>query len=184
MQATISCLLELGYARTTTQEVLRRAGVSKGALTHHYASKADLVLAAMEALYVEIGGRLRAEAARLPSGGRERVRSAVWLLWGAFDGAHFFAAMELWTAARTDHDLRAALLPQERHLGREMRSLMTEMLGSPLVEHPEFEDVYRSVVASMRGQAMARSLRPSTVGDLDLDAALIERWVAMVAALG
>lgn len=178
MQATISCLLDLGYARTTTQEVLRRAGVSKGALTHHYAAKADLVLAAMEALYIDIGGRLRAEAARLPSG-PERDRPAVLLIWGAFDGPLFFAAMELWTAARTDEDLRAALLPQERQLGREMRALMAEMLGSPTVDNPGFAAVYRLVLTSMRGHAMTRSLGQGS----DHDGPLIDRWVGMVAAL-
>ena len=50
LDAAIDCLVELGYARTTTTEVARRAGVSRGAQTHHFPTKDDLVLAAIDHL--------------------------------------------------------------------------------------------------------------------------------------
>jgi AcrR family transcriptional regulator len=181
LQATISCLTELGYAHTTTQEVLARAGVSKGALTHHYASKADLVLAAMEALYEDIGAQLRADAARLPTG-PERVRPAVQLLWRTLGGPMFPAAMELWTAARTDPALREALAPHERTLARQLRAVMRDLLGDATVDHPRFDHVYRLLLTSIRGQALARLLRlgPTPAAAED---PLIEHWVRLVSEL-
>ena len=47
LDATADCLVERGYAGTSTVEVCRRAGVSRGALVHHFPSKDDLVAAAV-----------------------------------------------------------------------------------------------------------------------------------------
>ena len=43
LNATIECLAELGYARMSTNDVVRKTGVSRGALAHHFPSKAHLV---------------------------------------------------------------------------------------------------------------------------------------------
>ena len=42
--ATLEMLLELGYARTSTVEICKRAGVSRGAMLHHYPAKTDLII--------------------------------------------------------------------------------------------------------------------------------------------
>ena len=39
LDATIDCLIELGYAGTTTTLIAERAGVSRGAQLHHFPSK-------------------------------------------------------------------------------------------------------------------------------------------------
>src|SRR5262245_62515444 len=50
LDATIQCLVELGWSGTSTTEVVARAGVSRGAQVHHFPTKEDLVLAAVEHL--------------------------------------------------------------------------------------------------------------------------------------
>src|SRR5690606_2161173 len=50
MEATIEALDERGYARVTTSEIAERAGVSRGALAHHYATKEELVAVSVEKL--------------------------------------------------------------------------------------------------------------------------------------
>ena len=48
LEATIDYLNELGYNKTGTVEIARRAGVSRGALVHHFPSKHDLIVATAE----------------------------------------------------------------------------------------------------------------------------------------
>src|SRR3954471_22171563 len=50
LDATIQCLVERGWAGTSTTEIVRRAGVSRGAQVHHFPAKEDLVVAAVEHL--------------------------------------------------------------------------------------------------------------------------------------
>lgn len=101
LKATFDCLVALGYARTSTPEVLRRTGVSRGALLHHFPTKSDLVCAAVDYLFQkqiqEFGEAL---AARPP--GTVTQEAAVELLWESVSGDSFYAWLELVVAARTD----------------------------------------------------------------------------------
>src|SRR3954470_14576480 len=66
LDAAVQSLIEVGFARTTTLEVQRRAQVSRGALLHHFPSKAELLVAAIDHL-AEIRAReLKAFASQLP----------------------------------------------------------------------------------------------------------------------
>ena len=177
MRATVESLVELGYARTTTQEVQHRAGVSRGALTHHFTSKAELMLAAVDHLYEEFSASVRQAAAELPGESSVRVRLGVELVWERFHGPLFVAAMELWTAARTDPELRAALLPHERRLGAQLRRLAFEVFGEEVARHPAAEAMYQVLLSSMRGQAMTYALQPDAPRDQYL-----HHWLTIIAA--
>ena len=63
LEATVECLVEHGWSGTSTTLVSQRAGVSRGAQLHHFPTKNDLVLAAVEHLSELRGEELR-EAAR------------------------------------------------------------------------------------------------------------------------
>ena len=43
VDCTIDAIAELGFARASVGEVARRAGVSKGVVTYHFAAKEDLI---------------------------------------------------------------------------------------------------------------------------------------------
>jgi AcrR family transcriptional regulator len=105
LDATMECLAELGWAGTSTTEVARRAGVSRGAQQHHYPTKMLLVAAALEHLLER--QRLAYEQAfnDLPDSERN-VEGALDLLWVTFREAPSLALMELAMAARTDPTLR------------------------------------------------------------------------------
>lgn len=45
--ATLLTLEDVGYTHATTDEIARRAGVSQGALFHHFATRVDLIAAAI-----------------------------------------------------------------------------------------------------------------------------------------
>ena len=178
VRATVECLVELGYARTTTQEVQTRAGLSRGALTHHFTTKADLVVAAVDHLYEEFSESVRKAAASLPADPATRIRLGVDLVWERFHGPLFVAAMELWNAARTDPELRAALLPHERRLGQQLRELAAEVFGERMARHPSSEAVYQVLLTSMRGQAMTYALQP----DAPRSGAHVQHWIDVVEA--
>ncbi|MEY4579506.1 MAG: hypothetical protein RL701_4209 [Pseudomonadota bacterium] len=118
LEATLACLAELGYSGTTTLEVERRAGVSRGARSHHFQNKAELLASACDMLYERLSERYTSAFAPslLRASARQRIRAGLAELFTIYQHAHFSAVIELWLAARTDPDLRAALkVSADRH---------------------------------------------------------------------
>lgn len=159
LDATVACLTELGYARTTTLEVQKRAGVSRGALLHHFPSKAELMTAAIEHLARLRGVELTARAKRLPQG-KQRTRAAVEMLWEQFSGPLFHVSMELRNAARTDPELRAVLQPTERELAKEIFRFARELFGPTVASRQGFDHALDLVLDLMMGAAMKAVLHP------------------------
>ena len=129
MEATVELLVERGFSGTSTTLVSERAGVSRGAQLHHFPTKNDLVVAAVEHLTEVRGVELAAAARRLPTGAR-RTRAVLQMLGDHFTSPVFTAALELWVAARTDETLLAAVAPLEQRVGRETHRLTVELLGA------------------------------------------------------
>ena len=63
-----------GYAEASTDQVVRRAKVTKGALYHHFANKLELYQAVVEDMEREVVARLETAAAAYPDPG-ERLRA-------------------------------------------------------------------------------------------------------------
>jgi AcrR family transcriptional regulator len=104
LDATVECLAELGYAGTTTTEVSRRAGVSRGAQLHHFPTRNELLASAVDHVFQRQLEEFRAAFSELPPG-VDRMEAAIDLLWPNFTGPTFAAWVELAVAARTDPDL-------------------------------------------------------------------------------
>lgn len=62
--AAIEVLAEVGYVGTTTLKIAKRAGVTRGAVHHHYSDKLDLLIDATDAMWNASLGKTRALAAQ------------------------------------------------------------------------------------------------------------------------
>ena len=113
LDATIDALVELGWAGTSTTEVVRRAGVSRGAQVHHYPTKQELVLAAVEHLLLRRVDEFAAAFEGLEPG-RRTPAAALDLLWRTCFGGNFEAWLELAVVARTDPLLHGHLVEVEK----------------------------------------------------------------------
>lgn len=178
LDATVESLVELGYARTSTLEVQKRAAVSRGALLHHFPSKAELLVAAVRHLAELRGRALRLRASQLPDGG-DRISAVMDLLWETSTGPLFYVAMELRTAARTDSELRKVLAEEERQLRRDILSLSREMFGPEIASRPGFDDALEMSINLMMGAAMTAILH----GKRARLEALLQQWKRCFAVL-
>jgi AcrR family transcriptional regulator len=158
LEATIACLVEHGYANTTTSRVAEHAGVSRGAHLHHFQTRQALVAAAMERLAERRSQELLAAAENLP-GGREGLLQGLDLLWSGYASPLYQAALDLWSHARTDPELRERLVPVERELDRQTLQV-TRRLFPDLAERPDFDRLVEMAAATMRGLALLDTLHP------------------------
>ena len=155
LDATIDCLVELGWAGTSTTEVVRRAGVSRGAQVHHFPSKEDLVLAAVEHLVDRRIDEYQAAFAQMAPGERT-VGAAFDLLWANYQSDTFDAWIEFAIAARTDPALHARFVELERHIHETNLDIFTGMFPETNAD-PEFARVGLAFATAMLdGMALSR----------------------------
>jgi AcrR family transcriptional regulator len=156
LEATVDCLVERGFAGTSTTLVSDRAGVSRGAQLHHFPTKNDLVLAAVEHLSEQRAVELEQASRRLPTG-RQRTRAVLEMLGDHFSGHVFTAALELWVAARTDEQLHAAVAPFEQRLGRDTHRMTVELLGAD-EQRPGVRELVQATLDLVRGLGLANTM--------------------------
>ncbi|MGB0621427.1 MAG: TetR/AcrR family transcriptional regulator [Myxococcota bacterium] len=157
LDAAIDCLIDEGYAGTTTKRIAERTGISRGAQQHHFPKRHDLVIQAMTHLANRRLAELRADAQRLTDV-EDRVERLLDLLQQSVTGPLFFASLELWVAARTDPALHEALFVAERELGRTIGELTAEV-SQIAADDERFEDLVDLTIHLLRGMSLQRILR-------------------------
>lgn len=113
MDATLAILNERGYARANLADIAERAGVTRGALNHHFTGKDDLVARAVGRMLDKAAAEI-ALLAHEVAAGRLTLDDFVDRLWGMFSGALFMVTLEHVTEARHNPWLRGELVPQVR----------------------------------------------------------------------
>ncbi|MFE7418788.1 TetR/AcrR family transcriptional regulator [Rhodococcus koreensis] len=166
LDAAVDSLVELGYARTTTQGIARRAGVSRGAQLHHFPTKESLVVAAVEHL---VDKRMEEILAAEVDAGR-----GIEVLADAFSGPLFYAALELWVAARTDPALFEATVPLERKVTDALRRGSAEVFGDRFDS-----DAIELSIELVRGLAVSALFR-TPEAEQSLRARLLPVWESKV----
>jgi AcrR family transcriptional regulator len=177
MEAAVECLVEFGWSGTTTTVVAERAGVSRGAQLHHYPTRAELVIAAVEHIGHQLVDQMLDAAKSLPRG-RGRTEAVLQMLGDFYTGPLFVAALELWVAARTDPALRTAVIPLERRVGWEAHRLTVGVLGLDDTD-PAMREAVQGALDMVRGMGLANLL----TDDSARRRAVLRRWAQMLDAV-
>jgi AcrR family transcriptional regulator len=151
LKASIECLIERGYTGTTTTEVAKRAGVSRGAQMYHFATKRDLVISTVEYLFALRNEEFRAAVSALPQ--QDRYDAAIDLLWSMKSSETFYAWLEVQVASRTDSELAASVIELNQRLHGMIRANFEEMFPE-LASVPQFAAIPEFVFALLDGMAL------------------------------
>jgi AcrR family transcriptional regulator len=152
LEATLDCLVDFGYAQTTADKIVRRAGVSRGAMTHHFKARAEVFDAA--ALFVierraeeydRFIGRIRVRTEGLPT--LQDMRDTMSVLQKYFALPSFLALNELQRGARTDIQFRRAMYPLEKALDKKISDSMVKHFPF-LAEVEETREVLMDLILS------------------------------------
>lgn len=119
LEAAVACFHELGYANTTTENIARKAGVSRGAMLHHFPTRFDLIKAAVEHLNQQRLAMFAEEESRIQRGAEHsRIEEGIDAYWRQLNTPAFVVFQELKVAARTDKELEAVLAPALKAFGK------------------------------------------------------------------
>lgn len=169
IKATVESLAEDGYAGSTLSKIVRRAGVSRGAQVHHYASKNALILDAGMYLLAR-SYRLLGEVLLNIADGEDRLRALVFAAWEViYKQPSSYAFMEVLVASQHEDRLRSTL--------KELNQQIVEAMSGPIDHyferrHHDSEaptDMFRAMVIFMAGLGSSRLLMQETEADQQIE---------------
>ena len=162
LDATVSALNDCGYAGATTQEVCRRAEVSRGTLLHHFPTRHDLLIAGLEHVLTHVVRDFVDRHEGTPDQSPDALLAQMWEQW---QGPALTAWLELAVAARTTPELQAPMRAVMTDFDGLVAEAFAQLMPTRALPEPLRQGVPLFVFATLNGLAVARSYEP--VGHAD-----------------
>jgi AcrR family transcriptional regulator len=157
LDATLEVLAEVGYASLTTGQVVARAGVTRGAQAHYFATKAELVVAALTHLTERLVDEMVSAPSRSVLGEREQYELLLNRLWEVNAGQASTALIELFVASRTDPELAEHLHTFEREVSESLQATAAAVAPT-FAARPDAHHLLVTGIATIRGLWLLRAV--------------------------
>jgi AcrR family transcriptional regulator len=153
VEAAIAVVEEAGYANLTISKVAERAGLTNGAMQHHFSSRGDLLLAVLDALYpvMEIPFERIAER-KLPL--RDRVGMLVDALWQIYSRPEYLAIWDIAFGTRRDPILHPRLRAYQGDLTTRTMPHLTVLFADIGLSEAAAGRVFLLIIRYLRGVAL------------------------------
>lgn len=156
LQAAVRVLVQRGYAAASTTRIVEEAGVSRGAMLHHFPSKAVLMQHVLEHVLRE---RERAFHDALAKASQpvsvSDVMDAFWSSVGVEEA--FVPWLELMVAARTEPHLSSVLTDAADEIHRVIRVNFEQLFDT--ADRPELHHIPTLGISVLHGLAMRNLIR-------------------------
>lgn len=160
LSATLELIAEQGWAQASTQKICKRAGVSRGAQTHHFPTKDSLLIAAVREIVARYQREMEA-ATKAGFSGSAPLEDLFDFLWDAcFEGNLLNCWMDVMAAARTDAALRPAVQETDATAIAAMRALGSACEPVSQKAKPTAADLVELTVYLLRGMVVQSGVHP------------------------
>lgn len=175
-EATVACLARHGYHRTSIARVVETAGVTPGALQHHFPTKEDLIVAAADHLLEGSIERTRRYAAT-QLGVEEALPRFFRAMWkNLMNTDPYRALLEVLIAARTDRQLHERVTPTLHQWNKAIDEVVVEIFESVGRSDEDVETIMMMTRSLMRGLVLQEGY-----GDgVEAEERAIERWIELI----
>ncbi len=158
IEATLDCLYAEGAARTSTNMIAAAASVSRGALTHHYASKEDLIVDALEFLLREATNDIRDLATKLRNQ-ELNIDGFLDALCDMFLGRLMMLTLEHVTEARHNEHLREHMVRTVKIFHKELDTIWRELFCDENSSEQDVTTTLNMTLCLFRGMGLQSVLR-------------------------
>lgn len=158
LNATLDQIYECGILSASTPEIVKRAGISRGAMLHHFPSKEQLIAAAVEKLLDDEVALIRNEAAAYAEH-KKSIEDFVDFLWERFSGRLFMITMDFLSSARTDEKLREAVIPVSLNFHESLNDIWIRFFPHKQKSADQIQLLLNSTLCLMRGMGVQTVIR-------------------------
>lgn len=155
IDATIAAIGEWGYAGASTTLIAQTAGVSRGAMLHHFATRAALMADVVRHVFDHEMAKY--EDIRVRTGLGDHLYDWPRLLWAVLGRPSGMAVLEILQATRSDPELAALVVPMQETVERSALAVMRSAFGG---DEAQALAIMRLMVWSVRGLSIAERYLP------------------------
>lgn len=155
IEAAVVMIGECGYAGASTTLIAAKAGVSRGAMLHHFATRAALMAEVVRHVFER--EMIDYEDTRVRTGIGNRLYDWPKLLWSVLSRPSGMAVLEILQATRSDEELGALVVPMQEAVERSALGIMRGAFGG---DEKLALSVMRLMVWSVRGLSIAEHYLP------------------------
>lgn len=169
--ATTRLLARVGYAAVTTSAIAAEAGVTTGALHHHFGTKEALLFAVLDAMNERVLARFAALQHTGPT--LPEVTHAVRELWAVYGDPEYWSVWEIIIGTRGDPELRRRVIAHREATMKKVFAFWAGDLPLGKTEQSALRDILSFMLNSIRGLFLEHFLNK--------DAAFFRRQLAILA---
>lgn len=162
IEATLDLLLAKGYAGTTAVDIAAQAGLTRGALAHHFESKDELVVVAFDKLLTNVTAEIRL-CVELVQTGTLSLDDFIDRMWTLFSGRYFMLTLEEVTAARHNDYLRTRLVTRTREYHEALDAIWRQFFQYSGLNALEVEVMLNATLCLLRGMGVQTVLRDDPI---------------------
>ncbi|MEO2175981.1 MAG: TetR/AcrR family transcriptional regulator [bacterium] len=161
LDAAVECFYDLGYNNTTTEKIAKKAGVSRGAMLHHFPSRKDLIGAAVAHLAKRRLELFETEESHIQKNEEHTlIEEGIDAYWEQLHSPLFIVFHELQVASRTDPELRSVLIPAIKEFEDSWRKASVRVFPD-LALSEEFDTANMLTAYLLEGMAVSGAVRGS-----------------------
>lgn len=150
LEAATSLLSERGFTRTTTAEIAQAAGVTTGALHHHFPTKEALFFAVLDDMTEEAVAQFRG----LVDDSQDALQTADRLissLWSVYGGARYWSVWEINIGLRSDPAMYDRIVAHRHMTMAAIEKVIDENVRLRTRTRRVLKELLPFILSSMRG---------------------------------
>ncbi|MDF2386171.1 TetR/AcrR family transcriptional regulator [Nostoc ellipsosporum NOK] len=157
LDAAIGLLYRKGYSGTSTEAIAEEAGVTRGALHHHFGTRVQLMADVIGTVYE----REKRAYERIAADTGRGARLSDWpeMLWEVLSRPSGLAVLEILQASRSDPELAELVTPMQAKVEQMSLETIKQQFGSG--EDGDVLAGIRLFVWAVRGLSIAQVLAPN-----------------------
>ncbi len=175
LEAAVESLATRGWEASSVSVIAADVGASRGALQHHFPTREDLIIAALDYVFEQQAERVQTVTVPDIDGG-ERVAHVLRTIVDLYVGMLFKAALQVWTAAAAGPALRDRIVPLERRFGSGVHAMTVRLLDVDDAD-PHVRSLIQATLDLARGLALADVL----TDDSRRRSRIVDTWAAQLA---
>ncbi|MBS0428893.1 MAG: TetR/AcrR family transcriptional regulator [Proteobacteria bacterium] len=176
--AAVEVINEVGFAKTTSLLISKRAQVSRGAFQHQFGTVQNLMLHLVKHLSSDLVGQIELESVRYASP-TERLRAIALRYWSVYQSPEYRAVLLIWIGSVPHVELADRINSLMQSIDGQRDRNWTEIFADLAIPEQDLHIFRRMLLAAVRGLAIHAIYSRTQVSFDEILSLVVRLWAQL-----